>query len=392
MFGKSIKIFGLLGFQVKIDLSWLILALLVTWSLARGYFPFRYENLPSSTYWIMGAFGTVGLFLSIVLHELGHSIISRKQGIPMKGITLFIFGGVAEMNEEPPTARSEFFMAIIGPIVSVVLGVGFYLIYNFGKQIGWPVPVSGVFYYLGWINLLLAVFNMMPAFPLDGGRVLRSFLWSREGNLRKATHSASRIGSGFGAFLIGLGVLSILFGSFIGGMWWFLIGMFLRNAAKSSYIQMEIRKALKGEPIGRFMNQNPVTVPANISVHDFVHDYVYTRHFHMFPVAQESKILGCIGTKEVKKIPKEEWELHSVQEMLSPCSKYNTVSPETDAMDVLSILQRTGSSRLLVMDQDRLAGVVSLKDLLRFLSLKLDLEGEEGEELFRNQQPLSSNR
>lgn len=385
MIGKSFKIFKLLGFQIKIDPSWLILAILVTWSLARGYFPFRYESLPLHTYWIMGAIGTIGLFLSIVLHELGHSIISRRQGIPMKGITLFIFGGVAEMHEEPATARSEFFMAIIGPVISVLLGIGFYLVYLVGRQFELPVSVSGIFFYLGWINLVLAVFNMLPAFPLDGGRVLRSFLWKRKGNLRQATRLASRIGSGFGAFLILLGVLSVLFGSFIGGMWWFLIGLFLRQAAKSSYVQMEIRDALKGEPIGRFMNPDPITVPADISISDLVHYYVYAHHFHMFPVVQDSKILGSISTQEIKKIPKKEWDHRSVGEALVPCSTDTIVSPETDAMDVLSLLQRTGRSRLPVMDGDRLAGVISLKDLLGFLSLKMDLEGNGGEELLPGQ-------
>jgi Zn-dependent protease/predicted transcriptional regulator len=389
MFGKSIKLFKLLGFQVNIDLSWLILALLVTWSLAMGYFPYRYAYLSQTTYWIMGALGAVGLFLSIVLHELGHSLVSRKQGMPMRGITLFIFGGVAEMNDEPPTARAEFVMAITGPIVSIALAAAFYAIYLFGKQIQWSVSVSGIFYYLWWINGLLALFNMLPAFPLDGGRVLRSFLWRRTGNLRRATYSASRIGSGFGAGLIALGVISILFGNFIGGMWWFLIGMFLRNAANSSYKQLEIRNALKGESIERFMNRNPVAVPADISIDELVHNYIYTHHFRMFPVMRESNVLGCISTKQVKDIPREEWGRHSVQEILIPCSKDNAVAPETDAMDVLSILQRTGNSRLLVMDRDRLVGVVSLKDLLRFLSLKLDLESDEEKDLLQDRKTSS---
>ncbi len=383
MFGKSIKLFNLLGFQVKADFSWLILAMLVSWSLAEGYFPFQYANLAKSTYWIMGILGAAGLFLSIVLHELGHSLVSRKQGMPMKGITLFIFGGVAEMTDEPSNARSEFLMAIIGPIVSVVLGISFYVLYWFARQAAWPLPVFAIFKYLGWINLLLAAFNMLPAFPLDGGRVLRSFLWNRKGSLRKATRTASRIGGAFGAVLIGLGVISILFGSFIGGLWWFLIGMFLRSAAKSSYVQMEIRDALKGEPIGRFMSKNPVTVPASISIADLVRDYIYTHHYHMFPVMRDSKIMGCISTREIKKVPKEEWEAHSVQEMLIPCGPDNSVSPDTDAMDVLSLLQRTGTSRLMVLDGGRLVGVVSLKDLLKFLSLKLDLEGNEREETLR---------
>lgn len=392
MFGKSINLFKLLGFQVKADLSWLILAVLVTWSLARGYFPFRYENLDLSTYWIMGILGTAGLFASIVLHELGHSLVSRNHGMPMKGITLFIFGGVAEMKEEPPSARSEFLMAIVGPIVSVVLGLLFYGVYLVSQQLGWPVLVSGVFSYLGFINLLLAAFNMIPAFPLDGGRVLRSYLWHRKGNLKKATASASKIGAGFGTFLILLGVFSVLLGSFIGGMWWFVIGLFLRSVAKSSYVQLEIREALKGEPIARFMNRSPVTVPADISIDELVNDYVYKYHFHMFPVMRDSRLLGCISTNEVKKIAREEWPGHSVQEMLVPCSEDNTVSPETDAMDVLAILQRTGASRLMIMDKDRLVGVVSLKDLMQFLSLKLDLEGEEESQFMKNRKFLSQNQ
>jgi Zn-dependent protease/predicted transcriptional regulator len=391
MFGKTIKLFKLLGFQVQADVSWFILAVLVIWSLAKGYFPYRYEDLAPGTYWIMGAFGTIGLFLSIVLHELGHSLVSRKHGLPMKGITLFIFGGVAEMNEEPPSARSEFLMAITGPAVSIALGVLFFVVYWTVDRMQWPDTVAGVFQYLGFINLLLAVFNMLPAFPLDGGRVLRSFLWQRKGSLRRATFSASKIGSGFGALLIGLGVLSILFGSFISGMWWFLIGMFLRNAARSSFVQLEIRDVLKGEPIERFMSKNPVIAPANISIDELVHDYFYKYHFHMFPVVQDSEVLGCISTREVKKISREKWALHSVREMMVPCSEENTVSPETDAMDVLSILQRIGASRLMVMDGNKLIGVISLKDLLQFLALKLDLEGAGGSGYLKNGRFLSSN-
>lgn len=389
MFGKSIKLFKLLGFQVKVDLSWFILAVLVTWSLATGYFPFHYAYLPRGTYWMMGILGTIGLFISIVLHELGHSIVSRMHGLPMKGITLFIFGGVAEMNEEPPSARSEFLMAITGPAVSIALGILFYAFHLAAIQLQWPETVSGVFQYLSFINILLAAFNMLPAFPLDGGRVLRSFLWHRKGSLRKATASASRIGLGFGALLIGLGVVSILLGSFISGMWWFLIGFFLRNAARSSYMQLEIRDVLKGEPIERFMSRNPVVVPADISVDQLVHDYIYRYHFHMFPVVRDSKVLGCISTGEVKKIGREEWNRHSVQEMLVPCSEENAVAPETDAMEVLSILQRTGASRLMIVDRDNLVGVVSLKDMLRFLALKIDLEGKEGNGYLKDRRFLS---
>jgi Zn-dependent protease len=209
--GKSWKLFTLFGFKVRLHISWLIIAVLLAWSLAQGYFPFVVKGLSAGTYWAMGIVGTIALFLCVVLHEFGHSIVARKYGLPMKGITLFIFGGVAEMEDEPQTPKTEFMMAIAGPAVSVVLGAIFYLFSLWGESLSWPMPVNQVLYYLGWINGVLAAFNLIPAFPLDGGRVLRSFLWSRRGNLRTATRTAAKVGSGFGMVLIGFGVLSILF-------------------------------------------------------------------------------------------------------------------------------------------------------------------------------------
>jgi Zn-dependent protease len=177
MFGKSIRLFSLFGFDVKIDISWLVLAFLITWSLAQGLFPYYFKDLSSSTYWWMGIFGAAGLFFSIIFHELSHSLIARNFGLPIKGITLFVFGGVAHMEEEPPSAKAEFLMAIAGPVSSVVLGLIFFTLRTVGRSI-WPVSVTGVFGYLAFINWILAGFNLLPAFPLDGGRVLRSLLLS----------------------------------------------------------------------------------------------------------------------------------------------------------------------------------------------------------------------
>lgn len=234
MFNNSFKIFKLLGFEVKIDISWIVIAFLVAWSLSTGLFPFEYKGLTAGTYWIMGIAGALGLFVSIIVHEFTHSLIARKNGIPMKGITLFIFGGVAEMGDEPPGPGAEFRMAIVGPIASAVLSLIFYFIY--GAMGDKSRPYAGVIGYLAMINGVLAVFNMLPAFPLDGGRVLRSILWKIKNNLDWATKVSSAIGSGFGMLLIILGVISFIRGNFIGGMWWFLIGLFLRNAAKSSRV------------------------------------------------------------------------------------------------------------------------------------------------------------
>jgi Zn-dependent protease/CBS domain-containing protein len=375
MFGKRIKLFKIFGFEVGIDWSWIILAILIAWSLSVGFFPFRFKNLSTETYWLMGIAGAFGLFFSIVFHEMCHSLVARKYGMPMKGITLFIFGGVAEMGEEPPTPKAEFMMAIIGPISSIVIGIVFYGIYFVGRQNGWSEPINGVVQYLAFINGLLAAFNLIPAFPLDGGRVLRSILWGLKKNLRSATRISSKIGSAFGIFLIILGAFQFLRGNFIGGMWWFLIGMFLRGAAKTSYQQLLLRKALEGEPVKRFMKTDPVTVTPSLSVAQLVEDYIYKYHYKMFPIVEDTdRLVGCVTTKQVKEIPREEWNHRKLGEIAARCSAENTIGPQVDAMKALSIMSKTGVSRLMVTEGDRLLGIVALKDLLKFFALKVELE------------------
>jgi Zn-dependent protease/CBS domain-containing protein len=379
MFGKRITLFKLLGFEVRLDLSWLIIAVLVTWSLARAVFPAYFENLSILTYWWMGIVGALGLFLSVIVHEFAHSLIARRFGLHMKGITLFIFGGVAEMADEPPSAKAEFFMAIAGPATSVLLGLILFGITALGGWAGWTKPVLGVLSYLWAINLVLAAFNLLPAFPLDGGRVLRAALWGWTKRLRQATRIASLVGSGFGILLIGVGVFNIVRGDFVGGIWWFLIGMFVRSASQGSYQQLLVRQVLAGEPVRRFMVTDPVTVPYYISVEQLVEDYIYKHHFKMYPVLQEDKLAGCVSTREVKEIPRSEWDQHTVKEISKSCTEENTIPPDTDATAALALMNRTRNSRLMVVEDGRLLGIIALKDLLRFLSLKLDLEGKETE-------------
>jgi Zn-dependent protease len=375
MFGKRIKLFKLFGFEVGIDMSWIFLAILIAWSLSVGLFPVQFKGLSTRTYWVMGIVGAIGLFFSIVFHEMCHSLVARRYGLPMKGITLFIFGGVAEMGDEPPSPRAEFMMAIVGPVSSIAIGIVFYGINILGRQNAWSEPINGVVQYLWFINFLLAFFNLIPAFPLDGGRVLRSILWGWKGNLRWATHISSRIGSGFGILLIILGAFQFLRGNFIGGMWWFLIGMFLRGAAKMSYQQLIIRKALEGEPVRRFMKTDPITVTPSLTVAQLVDDYIYKYHHKMFPVVEDSdRLVGCVTTKQIKEIPREEWGVRKVGEIANQCSLENTIEPQVDAMKALSLMSKTGASRLVVTEGNRLIGVISLKDLLKFFSLKVELE------------------
>jgi Zn-dependent protease/predicted transcriptional regulator len=374
MFGRKIPLFSLMGFKVSIDVTWIFLAALVTWSLAAGLFPYYFRGLSSATYWWMGIIGALGLFASIVFHEFCHSLVARRYNMPMRGITLFIFGGVAEMEDEPRNPGAEFFMAIAGPVSSFVLAAVLYGVSLAGRSAAWPVPVNAVVGYLSWLNLVLALFNMIPAFPLDGGRVLRSILWRVKGDARWATRVASGFGSGFGMFLVVVGIIYFIGGAFIQGVWYFLIGLFIRNASESSYKQILIRNALGGEEIDRFMKSYPVTVPTSLTIDQLVNDYFYRYHYKMFPVSEGDGLLGCVTPQQVKEVPKEEWKNHTVKEVLSPCSGENTIAPHTDAMQALSLMNRTGNSRLLVVEGGRLLGIITLKDMLKFLSLKVDLE------------------
>jgi Zn-dependent protease/CBS domain-containing protein len=374
MFGKRFKLFNLMGFEVGIDFSWIFIAILIAWSLSTGVFPFQYKDLSAGTYWMMGIVGAIGLFLSIIAHEFCHSLVARKSGMPMKGITLFIFGGVAEMGDEPPSAKVEFQIAIAGPLSSIAIALVFYGIFRLGAVSGWPAPFNGVVAYLAMINGILAVFNLVPAFPLDGGRILRSILWGWKNNLRWATRVASGIGAGFGIFLIVLGVFRILAGNFVGGLWFGLIGLFIHGAAKMSYQQLITRKALEGEPLRRFMNSDPVTVPPSATIDELVEDYIYRYHFKFFPVVNNGRLIGCVTTRQVKEIPREQWRQKTVEAVAVECSEDNTIEPEADAVKALSIMRRNNASRLMVVENDRLVGIIALKDMLEFLSLKVELD------------------
>ena len=377
MFGRSIPLFKLAGFQVGLDWSWFIIAVLITWTLASGVFPYYYPGLTPAAYWSMGVFAALGLFASIVLHELGHATIARRYGLPIRRITLFIFGGVAEMEAEPERPAVEFWVAIAGPIASFVVGLVCWLLLQGAAGAGAGVPVVGVLAYLATINVVLAVFNLVPAFPLDGGRILRAVLWYWKGSLRWATRIASAIGGGFGILLIVLGVYRVLIGDFIGGMWWFLIGLFVRFAAQMSYQQVLMREALRGVPVRRIMSADPITVPSGITVAQLIDDYIYRHHHNMFPVVDNDRLVGCVSMNDIKRLPRERWSSTRVSEIMQPCSEATAISPDMDAMEVLSLMARTQNSRLLVTEGDRVVGIITLMDLLNFLNVKLNLEEAE---------------
>jgi Zn-dependent protease/CBS domain-containing protein len=372
---RRFRLFSLFGFEVKLDLSWLLLAFLISWSLGAGVFPVDYPDLSTRVYAWMGIACAIGVFFSIVLHEFSHSIVARQFGMPIKGITLFIFGGVAEMEQEPPSPRSEFLMAVAGPIASFVLAFVFYRIEALALASGWPLPVVGVSHSLGLINMIVAVFNLVPAFPLDGGRMLRAVLWGWKDDLRSATRTSSRIGSGFGLAMMILGVFAFIQGNIIGGMWWFLIGMFLRGAATASWQRLLFHEILHDQHVSRFMNSSPVTVPPSISLQEWIDDYVYRHHFKMYPVTEASKLLGCVSVEDIQRVPRDQWPTTPIAEVMTPSTSSNTVPPATDSSELLTTMLRPETqSRYMVAEHGRLVGIIALKDLLELIALKLQIE------------------
>lgn len=374
MFGKPLTLFRIFGFEVKVDWSWLILGALIVWSLATGLFPVWYKGLDKADYWAMGVAGAVGLFLSIVFHELWHSLIARRFGLNMRGITLFLFGGVSEMADEPPSPKAEFFLAVAGPISSVVLAAVLLAVSYLLTGPGPTTAVTGVLNYLGYLNFVLAGFNLIPAFPLDGGRVLRAILWGAWNDLRRATRVATTVGAGLGAGLMFLGVVQFFMGRSIGGIWTFIIGMFVRSTARSSYRQLLFRRALEGVPVRKFMVADAVTVKPETTVEKLVEDYIYKYHFKMYPVVGGGDLVGCVTLDQVKGLAREDWAAHNVGELARGCSAENTIRPDEDVMKALALMQRTGRSRLLVAEGGKLAGIISLKDIMGYIALKLDLE------------------
>jgi len=372
---RGFHLFTLFGFEVKLDLSWLLLALLISWSLGAGWFPARYPQLSTDTYAWMGIFTAVGVFFSIVFHEFSHSVVARFYGMPIRGITLFIFGGVAEMESEPPNPKAEFLMAIAGPISSFLLAALLWVAAAAAQGIAWPQPVIGVLSTLAVINFTVAVFNLAPAFPLDGGRVLRAALWHWRRDLHEATFISSRIGKGFGTALMVLGVIGFVGGNLIGGMWWFLIGIFVRGAASSSYQQLVLKDMVEGQPVRQFMRSDPVTVAPQLSIPEWVEDYVYRYHYKMYPVLDGSRLLGCITVDSLQRIPREDWQSSTVANLMEERSEANTVDAGMDTMALLkNILEPAQRSRFMVVDDDRLVGIIALKDLLELISLKLQIE------------------
>lgn len=375
MFFHRITLFRVFGFTVRIDVSWLLLATLIVWSLATGYFPAQYPDVPAGIYWWMGIAGALGIFLSIVLHELAHSVVARQFDMPIGGITLFLFGGVAEMQDEPTSARGELLMAVAGPVTSFSIALLLWLFQGLAAGAGAPVALLGVLEWLTTINVVLALFNLVPAFPLDGGRMLRAALWQWKGDIAWATRIAARAGTWFGFALMALALFHLLQGDLFGAVWFFLIGLFVRGAATMSYAQTVTRQALGDSTVRRFMKDRPVTVGPDLAVVDLVDDYIYRHSFRMLPVMADGRLLGRVTLDDVKKLQREEWPRRTVADIMEGLDDKAIVTDSTKASEALRRMQENGLAKLLVVDAaGRLVGVLTLRDLLENLAIRLEME------------------
>jgi Zn-dependent protease/predicted transcriptional regulator len=373
MNGKNLTLIEVFGFKVKVNITWIFIAVLLAWALAQGYFPTVYEGLTPIDYWGMGIIAMLGLFTSIVLHELAHSVVARAFGMEIKSITLWLLGGVAEMADEPPHPKAEFLMAIAGPIMSVALALLFFTVAALFSTGGDVTPIGAILHYLGTLNLILAAFNMVPAFPLDGGRVVRAALWAWKGDFFWATSMATHMGSMFGLVLIALGVVAALTGAGFGALWWVIIGLFIRSAAAQSQFRLQTVHALVGRTVRDYMTRNPITIPPEITIAELIDKWIYKHSFEFFPVVEDNKLIGSVSLREVRQVPPGQRKRTRVGDIMLSRSPENTIEAGASAADAFTKMQGTGNSLLLVTAEGNLIGVIALKDIMKLIAITSEL-------------------
>jgi Zn-dependent protease len=353
-----------------------VIFFLVFWSLAEAVFPGEYPELARLTHVAMGLTGTLLFFASLLTHELSHAIVSRSRGIPVDGITLFIFGGMAWTRREPDTPKDELLIAGVGPLTSLALAALFALADRLAAVTGLGAPVSGVAEYLSFINVALAVFNLVPGFPLDGGRVFRAIAWHFTRDRAKATRWAVFGGRAFGTFLMVLGATQALMGAPLGGLWLVFIGWFLRNLAGSSLQQQVLRDLLRGSFVADLMSREPEVVSAGTSVADLVQHHFMRLRFGSYPVLDGDDLVGMVTLEDVKRLPSSEWSGATAAQVMTALKECAVVSPLTSVEAALEEMSRSSArGRALVVDAGRLVGIVSASDVARWIHRLQAMEG-----------------
>jgi Zn-dependent protease/CBS domain-containing protein len=362
----------LFGFDINVHWTWFLIFFLVTWTFATGVLEEFYSDWTAGRRWTVAAAISLVFFLSILLHEISHSIVARRYGIAVSGITLFVFGGVSNLTKEPDTSRQEFLIAIVGPLTSLALA----LLFAVGYLALSPIEegAGGVSANLAMINLAIGIFNLIPGFPLDGGRVLRSAFWAQKRSLVKATRAASRVGTAVAYGIMALGVAAFFLGSPITGIWFLLIGNFLRSASAESYEQVLIDRMLRGVPARAVLRQDYVTVPPDLMLSQLVEENLLAGQARCFPVVVAGELLGLITLQDVRKVPRDEWATTSVYKAMTPFSRLQTATPRDDLSAVLAQLNSHDINQVPLVEGKQLVGLIHRADVLRYIQVRQEVE------------------
>ncbi|MEJ2207882.1 MAG: site-2 protease family protein [Anaerolineae bacterium] len=389
---SGFRIGRIFGIEVRVDWSWLFIFALVSWNLA-FVFGQLHSGWSTALRWGTALVAALLFFASVLAHELAHSLVARARGMSVRNITLFLFGGVSNIQREPPSAITEFLMAIVGPLTSVVLGIVLAVIAAFSvgslgnavtnpqQVMGQLGPVTTLLLWLGSVNVLVGLFNMIPGFPLDGGRVVRSILWAITDNLRQSTRWASWLGQGIAWIMILAGIamvfgvqIPILGSGLVNGVWLAFIGWFLNSSASQSYRQVVVHDVLEDVPVERMMYRNPVSVSPGTSVESLVHDHIMKSDDYGFPVLDEGQIVGMVTMDDVRSVERDHWSTTLVRDIMTPAEELAIVSPDEEAADALELLQQRDVRQLPVMRDGKLAGILRRRDIVKYLQLQSDTE------------------
>jgi Zn-dependent protease/CBS domain-containing protein len=367
---NGFRLFRIGGIEIIADYSWVVVFFLVIYTVA------FYLNYTAPQYWVrgavMGVIAAVLLFLSVLIHELAHSFVAIKHGIKILSIRLLVFGGLPQVASEPQNGRHEFLIALAGPASSMALGILFLTVYFSTAATG--SPAAGIALYLGWANILLTVLNMIPGFPLDGGRILRAFLWDHWNDMSRATKVVSQLGNSVSLFLIILGVLQFLIGQNpIPGLWFLFIGMFMKQSAVGSYQAVMLRRALAGVQVQQIMTENVISVDWLISIDQLIHDYIYRRQFTDFPVCNRDEFVGMVSLEGVKTVSRDLWGFKQVRDIMTPVELAPCLKPMDDVTEALSRMITNDIERMPVVENGRLMGIVSRHGIMNLYKIKSDL-------------------
>jgi len=363
-----------MGIPIRIHYTLWFVFILIAWTLAEGYMPHQYPGLSTITYWAIGVASAIILFASILVHELSHSYVAKKNGLPIARITLFFFGGVSEITEEPQDPGLEVRMAAAGPLMSFLIAGVLGVLWYVGQLMRAPVPVVATLGYAAMINGVLGAFNLVPAFPLDGGRVFRGSVWKHSNNLIVATRTATRVSEVISLLMMLGGGVFIIFGDFVDGLWIVVLGWFIKSGAESSLRQTLVGEALTGVNVADIMTKDVLSVPPEITVQQLISDYFLVHRHGGYPVVKNGEVLGIITLQCVRRVPKERREYETVQQAMTPMETTMVVNSSASAFDAMKKIATGKVGSVLVVDEGRLVGVTTHEDIVRAIQTRQELE------------------